>query len=148
MTELLNEIKVSRIESAAAAGTTTLTTDPVDMQNWDGVVFVADSQWDRMKDNVESFRNLEENLAEYNYDLDGIPYVLQYNKRDLPDAANTDFMEFVLNNRPQRQLSYQSIATEGGGVFETLNGVCKLVLRSLQEKHGAGERAPGQATLA
>ncbi|MFQ6096937.1 MAG: ATP/GTP-binding protein [Armatimonadota bacterium] len=114
----------------------------------DGIVFVADSQWDRMKDNVESFRNLEENLHEYNYKLDEIPYVLQYNKRDLPDVATVEFMEFLLNNRPQRQLSFQSIATEGAGVFETLNAVCKLVLKSLQEKHGAGERARGQATLA
>ena len=49
----------------------------------DGMVFVADSQWDRLRENVESFRNLEENLREYNTSLDEMPYVIQYNKRDL-----------------------------------------------------------------
>ena len=103
----------------------------------DGIVFVIDSQWDRMKDNVESFRNLQENLADYNYDLRQIPYVLQYNKRDLGNVATCEYLEYLLNNNQQRQLSFQSIATEGPGVFETLNGICKLVLKSLSDRHGA-----------
>jgi len=102
----------------------------------DGIVFVIDSEWDRMKDNVESLKNLEENLADYNYDLRQIPYVLQYNKRDLASIATTEYLEFLLNNHEQRQLAFQSVATEGPGVFETLNGICKLVLKSLTEKHG------------
>src|SRR6266571_8892497 len=53
----------------------------------DGVVFVADSQWDRLKENVESLRNLNDNLREYRLDLATVPYVVQYNKRDLPDVA-------------------------------------------------------------
>src|SRR6059036_1613467 len=68
----------------------------------DGVVFVADSQWERLRENVESLRNLEENLHEYGYELDSTPYVLQYNKRDLPDAATRDYMEFLLNWRSRR----------------------------------------------
>jgi hypothetical protein len=102
----------------------------------DGLVFVVDSQWDRMKDNVESFRNLQENLADYNYDLRQIPYVLQYNKRDLANIATPEYLEYVMNNNQRRQLSFQSIATEGPGVFETLNAICKLVLKSLSERHG------------
>jgi len=102
----------------------------------DGVVFVVDSQWERMKDNVESLRNLDENLAEYGLGLDAVPYVLQYNKRDLLNTAPPEYIEFLLNNREQRQLSFQSVATTGGGVFDTLNAVCKLVLKRLQEKHG------------
>lgn len=102
----------------------------------DGIVFVIDSEWDRMKDNVESLKNLQENLADYNYDLRQIPYVLQYNKRDLASIATTEYLEFLLNNHEQRQLAFQSVATDGPGVFETLNGICKLVLKSLTEKHG------------
>ncbi len=102
----------------------------------DGIVFVIDSEWDRMKDNVESLKNLQENLADYNYDLHQIPYVLQYNKRDLASIATTEYLEFLLNNHEQRQLAFQSVATDGPGVFETLNGICKLVLKSLTEKHG------------
>ncbi|MFQ6131588.1 MAG: ATP/GTP-binding protein [Armatimonadota bacterium] len=102
----------------------------------DGVVFVVDSQWERMKDNVESMRNLDENLAEYGLSLDTVPYVLQYNKRDLDNTSPPEYVEFLLNNREQRQLSFLSIATEGGGVFDTLNAACKLVLKRLQEKHG------------
>src|SRR6059036_2309562 len=68
----------------------------------DGVVFVADSQWTRLEESVESFASLEENLHEYGYELDSTPYVLQYNKRDLPDAATRDYMEFLLNWRSRR----------------------------------------------
>ncbi len=100
----------------------------------DGLVFVADSQWDRAKDNVESFRNLEENLAEYGYDLNSIPYVLQYNKRDLDPIMPGHYLEYVLNNRPRRTLAYQSVAISGEGVFETLNAACKLVLAKLRQQ--------------
>jgi signal recognition particle receptor subunit beta len=96
----------------------------------DGIVFVADSQWDRMHDNVESFRNLEENLKEYDLSLDTIPYVLQYNKRDLPGVAPKEYLEFLLNRRTRRVPAFEGVAVEGRGVFETLNTVARLVLVS------------------
>jgi signal recognition particle receptor subunit beta len=94
----------------------------------DGVVFVADSRWARMRDNVESFRNLEENLREYEYDLDQMPYVLQFNKRDLPDAAPRAYLEYLLNRRARRVPSFEAVAVDGRGVFETLNTISRMVL--------------------
>jgi signal recognition particle receptor subunit beta len=96
----------------------------------DGVVFVADSQYDRLKENVESLRNLEENLREYDYDIDKMPWVLQYNKRDLPNVAPRDYMEFLLNRRQRRVPSFEAVALEGKGVYETLNTVSRMVLMS------------------
>ena len=94
----------------------------------DGIVFVADSQWDRMQENLESFKNLEENLREYDYDLDELPYVIQYNKRDLPNVAPIEYLEFLLNRRPKRVPSFAAVATDGRGVFDTLNTVSRMVL--------------------
>jgi signal recognition particle receptor subunit beta len=96
----------------------------------DGIVFVADSQWDRLPENVESFRNLEENLREYEYDLDALPYVIQYNKRDLPNVAPVEYLEFMLNRRPRRVPSFEAVAVDGKGVFDTLNTVSRMVLVS------------------
>ena len=96
----------------------------------DGVVFVADSQYDRLKENVESLRNLEENLREYDYDIDKMPWVLQYNKRDLPNVAPRDYMEFLLNRRQRRVPSFEAVALEGKGVYETLNTVSRMILMS------------------
>src|SRR5438552_10960474 len=75
----------------------------------DGIVFVADSQWDRLRENVESFRNLEENLKEYGYNLDEIPYVIQYNKRDLPNVAPVEYLEYLLNRRGRRVPYFESV---------------------------------------
>jgi mutual gliding-motility protein MglA len=94
----------------------------------DGIVFVADSQWDRMKENVESLRNLDENLREYRTSLDEIPYVLQYNKRDLTNVASVDYLEYLLNRRDKRVPSFEAVATHGKGVFDALNTVCRMVL--------------------
>jgi hypothetical protein len=96
----------------------------------DGVVFVADSQWTRLEESVESFASLEENLHEYGYELDSTPYVLQYNKRDLPDAATRDYMEFLLNRRSRRVPSFESVATRGAGIYDALNTVSRMVLSS------------------
>ena len=96
----------------------------------DGIVFVADSQWDRQHDNVESFRNLQDNLAEYDYDLDETPYVIQYNKRDLPNAAPVPYLEFMLNRRGRRVPVFEAVAVDGTGVFDTLNTVSRMVLLS------------------
>jgi signal recognition particle receptor subunit beta len=100
----------------------------------DGVVFVADSQIERMEANIESIENLKANLIEQGYSLDSIPYVVQYNKRDLPNAAPVAEMKKLLN--PNGVPEFESVATEGSGVFETLKAVAKLVLIEL--KKGAG----------
>ena len=97
----------------------------------DGVVFVADSQIERMEANVESLDNLRVNLKEQGYELDGIPFVMQYNKRDLPNAAPLDEMQRVLNAR--NAPSYEACASVGTGVFETLKAVAKEVLADLKK---------------
>jgi signal recognition particle receptor subunit beta len=94
----------------------------------DGVVFVADSQWDRLRENVESFRNLAANLREYHLDLAAMPYVVQYNKRDLPDAAPLDYLEYTLNRGARRAPTFEAVAVTGQGVFDTLNTVSRMVL--------------------
>jgi mutual gliding-motility protein MglA len=94
----------------------------------DGVVFVADSQWDRLRDNVESFRNLDENLKEYGLNMATIPLVLQYNKRDLDRIAPVDYLEFLLNRGERRVPTFEAVAVDGAGVFDTLNTVSRLVL--------------------
>lgn len=94
----------------------------------DGIVFVADSQWERMRENVESFRNLEDNLKQYDLTLDELPYVVQYNKRDLPNIAPVDYLEYLLNRRTRRVPFFEGVAVEGKDVFETLNTVSRMVL--------------------
>lgn len=96
----------------------------------DGVVFVADSQVERMEANLESLDNLRVNLAEQGYDLDKLPYVVQYNKRDLPNAAPLDEMQRLLN--PGRVPEFEAIAHVGKGVFETLKMCAKGVLSDLR----------------
>jgi signal recognition particle receptor subunit beta len=127
----------------------------------DGLVFVADSQMDRMEANVESMQNLYDNMAEYGYDVTKIPFVIQYNKRDLPNAAPVPELQQQLNpgwevadTAQQRETPdpsndgewlvtqvdgtwiarapyFESIAVNGHGVFETLRHVAKLVLKTL-----------------
>jgi len=96
----------------------------------DGVVFVADSQIERMEANLESVENLRVNLAEQGYDLNRIPYVVQYNKRDLPNVASVDELHRLLN--PRGVPEYQAVAPTGVGVFDTLKAVAKLVLTDLK----------------
>src|SRR5687768_5224831 len=104
------------------------TTRQLVLRGVDGIVFVADSQYDKMAENVESFANMEENLKALKLNIADIPYVLQYNKRDLPTAAPVDYMEFLLNNREVQVPSFQSSASKCEGVFETLNMITKLLL--------------------
>jgi signal recognition particle receptor subunit beta len=96
----------------------------------DGVVFVADSQIERMEANLESMDNLRINLREQGYELEKIPFVIQYNKRDLPNAAPLEEMRRQLNtlNVPD----YEASAHDGSGVFETLKAVAKGVLTDLK----------------
>ena len=96
----------------------------------DGVVFVADSQVERMEANLESVDNLRVNLAEQGYDLDRIPYVMQYNKRDLPSALSVEELRRALNTRQVPEFS--AVAPTGVGVFDTLKAVAKLVLMELR----------------
>lgn len=102
----------------------------------DGIVFVADSQWDKMSENVDSFNNLVENLQLQGDSLDEIPYILQYNKRDLPNVAPLNYLEFLLNNRGARRPSLASVASGGEGVFEALNMIAQLVLNDFIRKNG------------
>lgn len=95
----------------------------------DGIVFVADSQVEKMQENIESLRNMEENLAEYGLTLDAVPYVLQYNKRDLPNVNAFEELESGLNDRGVP--SFEAVAVEGSGVFATLKAVSKAVLNRL-----------------
>jgi signal recognition particle receptor subunit beta len=97
----------------------------------DGVVFVADSQIERMEANVESLENLRVNLSEQGYDLGRLPCVMQYNKRDLPNAAPLDEMRRLLN--PRSWPEFEACATKGSGVFETLKAVARSVLRDLKQ---------------
>jgi signal recognition particle receptor subunit beta len=127
----------------------------------DGVVFVADSQIERMEANVESMQNLYDNLLQHGYDLTRIPFVVQYNKRDLPNAAPTDELQENLNpgwpvedvsrqrpvpdaDRPgqylveqldgtwiERAPFFDAVAVKGDGVFDTLRAISKLVLKTL-----------------
>jgi signal recognition particle receptor subunit beta len=97
----------------------------------DGVVFVADSQVERMEANIESLENLRQNMTEQGYDLDRISCVMQYNKRDLPNAADLEEMKRLLN--PKGMPEFEACATLGKGVFETLKAVARGVLRDLKQ---------------
>jgi signal recognition particle receptor subunit beta len=127
----------------------------------DGVVFVADSQIERMEANVESMQNLYDNMAQYGYDLTKIPFIIQYNKRDLPNAAPIKDLQLQLNpgwpvEDPAKQVAtpdpwhagefliqqvegnwierapyFESVAVTGEGVFDALRAVAKLVLKTL-----------------
>ena len=98
----------------------------------DGVIFVADSQLERMESNIESLDNLDANLAEHGLSLDGLPFVFQYNKRDLPNAVAIEELQAALN--PRNAPWYEACASKGIGVFETLKGVAKLVLNELKKR--------------
>jgi hypothetical protein len=96
----------------------------------DGIVFVADSQIERFDENMESFDNMQDNLHAYRLSLENIPLVIQYNKRDLPNITSVDELQKAIN--PQNTYAYfESVATQGIGVFETLKEICKLVLKVL-----------------
>jgi signal recognition particle receptor subunit beta len=100
----------------------------------DGVIFVADSQVERMDANVEAIANLQANLKSQGYDLLTIPYVLQLNKRDLPNVATVDEMKKTLMKK--NEPIFEAVAAKGPGVFETLKGVAKLVLADLTKQAG------------
>jgi len=98
----------------------------------DGVIFVADSQAERMESNVDSLQNLEYNLAEQGLSLEKIPFVIQYNKRDLPSVVPLAELQAALN--PRGVPWFEAVAPQGTGVFETLKAIAKLVLQDLRSK--------------
>jgi signal recognition particle receptor subunit beta len=109
------------------------TTRKLVLKGVDGIVFVADSQRPMLEANVESLKNLRENLAEIGTDLDEIPLVLQLNKRDLPNIATVEMMLDALD--PERRAEHvESVASIGTGVFETLKTISKLTLRGLRRR--------------
>jgi signal recognition particle receptor subunit beta len=97
----------------------------------DGVVFVADSQEERMDANLEALENLQENLKEHGYDFRKIPYVIQFNKRDLPTALPVEELKKALLRK--EEATFEAIAFKGVGVFETLKQVGRQVLAELKK---------------
>jgi signal recognition particle receptor subunit beta len=117
------------------------TTRKLVLKGVDGIVFVADSQRPMKDPNVESLRNLRENLAEIGISLDATPRVLQYNKRDLPNILTIDELNDALNFDRSVEW-YESSARNGTGVFETLKAISKLTLRSLKSRMAIEQRRP------
>jgi mutual gliding-motility protein MglA len=96
----------------------------------DGLVFVADSQVERMEANIESYEGLEKNLADQGYDISRVPVVMQWNKRDLPNVVPVEDLQFRLNKR--NFPAFEAVATNGQGVFETLKMISKSVLLNIK----------------
>ncbi len=97
----------------------------------DGIVFVADSQSDKMEENVAAFDNMIDNLDSLNLKLANIPYVLQYNKRDLPNVAPIEYMDYLLNNRETEVPAFSASAVRGTGVFQSLNMISRMLIHHL-----------------
>ncbi len=97
----------------------------------DGVIFVADSQEERMDANYEAIENLQENLKEHGYDFTKVPYVLQLNKRDLPNVLSVSDLTNALQKKGEPVL--EAVAFQGKGVFETLKEVARQVLIELKK---------------
>ncbi len=103
----------------------------------DGLIFVADSQRDKADENVESLNNLKENLEEYGYDLNNLPLILQYNKRDLPDIMSIEELDQLLNDH--HWPVFESVAHKGKGVFDTLKLIIKMILERAK-KSGTAQK--------
>ena len=100
----------------------------------DGIVFVADSQYDKMAENIETFQHMMDNLKSLNLNLEDIPYVIQYNKRDTEEAAPVEYLEYVLNNRETHVPCFDAVANKCEGVFETLNMITKMLIHKYLNK--------------
>jgi signal recognition particle receptor subunit beta len=112
----------------------------------DAVIFVADSERGKMDENIESLQNLRDNLTEYGLDLDKIPWVIQYNKRDLDDVYTIEELEQALN--PAGVPYFEAVATTGPGVFETFRGIAKLLLQKLSKEIKLGESKGSESKIA
>jgi len=116
------------------------------LQGADGVSFIADSDPNRMNDNIESFKNLERNLKDYGVDIRKIPLVIQYNKRDLPGALSIAELNAKVN--PIGAPTFEAVAVKGEGVMQTLKGISKLVVDRLNEEYAPVKSAPAAASAA
>ena len=121
------------------------------LQGVDGVIFVADSAADKLDENIESYQNLIENLAEYGKDIRDLPHVIQYNKRDLPNAMTVEELDAAMNqfNVP----TFEAVACTGEGVFPTLKTLAGIVLESINRAEkgpssGARRQAPAAPAAA
>ena len=121
------------------------TTRKLVLKGADGVVFVADSQPGMMEQNLESLENLKENLKAHGLDWETIPFVIQYNKRDLPGALPVEELRQRLN--PRGVPDFETVATTGEGVMDAMKAICKMVLEDIQKKQrrGAGKSRPRPA---
>jgi signal recognition particle receptor subunit beta len=97
------------------------------LKNVDGIVFVVDSQEERLEENLESYNNLLDNLASYSLSIDTIPLVMQYNKRDLPNIMPISDLQSHINKAAYEY--FESVAIRGIGVFDTLKTICRLTVR-------------------
>ncbi|HQF56559.1 MAG TPA: GTPase domain-containing protein, partial [Fibrobacteria bacterium] len=111
----------------------------------DGVVFVADSQRDKMQENIDSLKNLQENLKEYGIDLGSVPFVLQYNKRDLPGVATIVELDQQLNWF--KVPTFEAQAHQGVGVFTTLKAIGKIVIDTFNAKYSARQSSRRPSSL-
>lgn len=120
------------------------TTRKLVLKGADGVVFVADSQAAMLDANLDSFENLITNLREQNLDIESIPHVIQYNKRDMKNVLTVEELDRELNRF--NTLSFEAVAPNGNGVFETLKGISKLVLKNLGQRYGLEADSPKKKT--
>ncbi len=116
------------------------------LQGCDGVIFVADSQESMREQNIESLKNLEENLAEYGKNIADMPLIIQYNKRDMPGAVSVETLEADLNQYGAP--SFEAVANTGQGVFPTLKALAAVVLKNLSQESSAGGSSPSPAAPA
>jgi signal recognition particle receptor subunit beta len=124
------------------------TTRKLVLKGVDGIVFVADSQKAMKEANVESLNNLRTNLAEIGLQLEELPLVFQYNKRDLSNILSMEDLDTSLNPHKASE-SYEACAVLGQGVFETLKAISKLTLRSLKKRMLGDDRpAPAKPAAA
>jgi signal recognition particle receptor subunit beta len=100
-----------------------------------------------MEENVESFKNLEDNLAKQNISIDEIPYVLQYNKRDLENIAPVNYLEYVLNNRKKRVQSFEVVSSTGQNVFASLNAVSQILLHKFSKQSDVPKTSPAPVAI-
>lgn len=102
------------------------------MKGVDGIVFVADSQRERFEANIESLQDMMDNLKEYNIDFETLPYVLQLNKRDLPNITPAN--ELIKALRKKNEPVVEAMALKGDGVVDTLKGISKLIMIDVKRK--------------
>src|SRR5438067_10678536 len=100
-----------------------------------------------MKEHVESFKNLQDNLAKQHMPLDDSPSVLQYNKRDPPNIAPVNYLEYVLNNRKRRVQSFEVISSTGQNVFASLNAVSQILLHKFSKQSDVPKTAPAPVAI-